>query len=227
MSTSTAVLTPDRLINAHDTGAARAWRALDDIVSSAEPAVVFASVVRLCAPLICDAATVAVRESDKDGYAIAWPPGGADVHVGLRHSSVVAKVGGTETDQHAAYYASLTLHFTRVAENTDQVMGQLIVERAAATIERERLTELLVRSRTNVNNLEFALSSMTSDQSFDLLRRVSQHTHRKLHDVALVVATTGAIDLPHGVTLFAQDPPTTQPTIGLRSSSELLDSNTS
>jgi len=244
MSTSTAVLNSEHLIKSRNTDLAGGLRALDNIVSSAEPAVVFASVVRLCAPLICDAATVAVGESDKDGYAIAWPRGAAEVHVGLPpHSSVVAKVDAVETDQHAAYYAILTLHFTRAAEDTDQILVQLIVERAAARIERERLTELLARGRANVDNLEFALSSsrqiaiamgilmgaykLTGDQAFDLLRRVSQHTHRKLHDIALDVATTGAVDLPNGVTLFAQNPPTTQSHVGHRPSTDLLDSNTS
>jgi hypothetical protein len=242
MSTSTAVLIPDHLMNTYDTGIAGTLRALDAIVSSAEPAVVFASVVRLCAPLICDAATVTIRESDKDGYAIAWPPDVAGVNLQIRQRSVVVGISGTKTEEHAGYHASLALYFTRAAESNDQLLGQFIVERAAARVEHERLTELLTRGQSNVDNLELALSSsreigiamgilmsthkIRSDQGFDLLRRVSQRTHRKLHDIALDVATTGAIDLPNGVTLLAQDPSTIPSHIGSRTFTGLLNTDT-
>jgi transcriptional regulator with GAF, ATPase, and Fis domain len=39
---------------------------------------------------------------------------------------------------------------------------------------------------------------LTRDQAFDLLRIASQHTHRKLRDIARDVADTGALDLPPG-----------------------------
>jgi AmiR/NasT family two-component response regulator len=37
---------------------------------------------------------------------------------------------------------------------------------------------------------------ITRQQAFDLLRIVSQHTHRKLYEIARDVADTGALDLP-------------------------------
>ncbi|MCW2523773.1 MAG: hypothetical protein JWO63_2108, partial [Frankiales bacterium] len=40
-----------------------------------------------------------------------------------------------------------------------------------------------------------ATYKVTEVQGFDLLRLASQHSHRKLHDVALDVADTGALDI--------------------------------
>jgi hypothetical protein len=41
-----------------------------------------------------------------------------------------------------------------------------------------------------------ATHKLTRDQAFDLLRIASQHTHRKLADIAVDVADTGTLDLP-------------------------------
>ncbi len=67
-------------------------------------------------------------------------------------------------------------------------------------------------SRNQVRSLEEALQSnreigiaigilmsrhrITQQQSFDLLRMASQHTHRKLRDIATDVAETGMLDYP-------------------------------
>jgi ANTAR domain len=68
------------------------------------------------------------------------------------------------------------------------------------------------RRRDKIHNLQKALASnrdigvamgvlmarhkITREQAFDLLRVASQHTHRKLSDIAAEVADTGALDLP-------------------------------
>lgn len=68
------------------------------------------------------------------------------------------------------------------------------------------------QSRNDVQNLEVALKTnreigiaigilmsrfhVTHQQGFDLLRMASQHTHRKLHDLAAEVAETGTLDFP-------------------------------
>ena len=47
--------------------------------------------------------------------------------------------------------------------------------------------------------LEVGLHKLTRDQAYDLLRIASQNTNRKLHEVALDVIDTGAVDVtPHG-----------------------------
>jgi len=40
---------------------------------------------------------------------------------------------------------------------------------------------------------------ITEDQAFQLLRLTSQHTHRKLAELANDVLDTGQLDLPHGL----------------------------
>lgn len=72
------------------------------------------------------------------------------------------------------------------------------------------------RSRDQVQNLQAALGSnreigvaigilmsrhrITQQQAFDLLRMASQHSQRKLRDIASDVAETGMLDFPPGVT---------------------------
>ncbi len=90
----------------------------------------------------------------------------------------------------------------------DLAEGLLLTTHAAQAVTAAHLRE-------HANNLERALSSnrdigtavgvlmgqhkLTRDQAFDLLRIASQNTNRKLHDVALDVIDTGAVDVtPHG-----------------------------
>ena len=43
--------------------------------------------------------------------------------------------------------------------------------------------------------------TLTDEQAFDLLSRVSQRTNRKLRTIALEVTQAGAIELPSGVAI--------------------------
>lgn len=45
-------------------------------------------------------------------------------------------------------------------------------------------------------------AKLTSDQAFDLLRRTSQHGHRKLNVVAREVVETGMLELSSEVRIF-------------------------
>ena len=95
-------------------------------------------------------------------------------------------------------------------DDHDLAEGLLLTTHAAQAVSAAHL-------RDRVENLERALSSnrdigtaigvliaqhkLTRDQAFDLLRIASQNTNRKLHDVALDVIETGAVDVtPHGRT---------------------------
>lgn len=90
----------------------------------------------------------------------------------------------------------------------DLAEGLLLTTHAAQALAAAQM-------RDRADNLERALSSnrdigtavgvliaqhkLTRDQAFDLLRIASQNTNRKLHDVALDVIDTGAVDVtPHG-----------------------------
>lgn len=91
---------------------------------------------------------------------------------------------------------------------TQVLIGQLLVERATAVVQRQRLlakNEHLQRALASNREIGAAMGilmiehKLTGDQAFDLLRRVSQHSHRKLAILAAEVAQTGTLELPPGV----------------------------
>lgn len=88
-----------------------------------------------------------------------------------------------------------------------------IEERRTTLVSQGRISALqadLDEAHTKIANLEIALHSarrigmamgilmaryqVTDEQAFDLLRRASQHLHRKLRDIAEDVIYTGALD---------------------------------
>jgi hypothetical protein len=98
---------------------------------------------------------------------------------------------------------------------THVLVGHLLVERAISLVQREQLV-------AKANNLNRALDSnreigaamgilmarhqLTSDQAFDLLRRASQRSHRKIVTIAADVIETGELELPAGVDVLPSCP---------------------
>jgi len=179
--------------------------ALDGLVASADPAVVFASLARVCVPAVCDVATVRIADA-------------VNLTHGLSGDSVFVPIGIPPIDGLERYQGVLQLRFDgRSPGATDAAVGRLVVDRALALIDRERAAVATARTLAQVNALERALDSsreigvamgivmarhtLTVDQSFDLLRRVSQRLNRKLREVALDVTRAGELDLPAGVTV--------------------------
>jgi len=204
-------------------------QALDGLVASAEPAVVFTSVARLCVPLFCDAAAAVLTTADQQAYTTRWPwsEAGPEDSALLReamagsqvvsHDAVLTPILGMSTEGVLDYQGVLTLTFhTTSPSPSHRLLARLVVERATAVIERERLADLVTAHRTRADNLGIALTSnrqigvaigilmanhkLTSDDAFDLLRRVSQRSHRKVHDLALEVIDTRMLELPAGHT---------------------------
>ena len=204
-------------------------QALDGLVTSAEPAVVFTSLARLCVPVLCDAATITVTTADQLAYQAKWPWNVANPEDSglirqamagrqvVSSDAVLTPILGRSTEGVPDYRGVLALYFhTAPPTPVHSVLAQLVVERAVAMIERERLTDIVTAQQAQAGNLSIALSTnrqiataigilmaghkLTSERAFDLLRRVSQHSHRKLHDIALDVIDTGALELPAGLT---------------------------
>jgi ANTAR domain len=207
-------------------------RALGGLVASAEPAVVFTDLTRLCVPLLCDAATATVLTADQQAYQTKWPWNAAEPEdfalVGkamagrqvISHNAVLTPIVGRSAEGIIDYQGVLALNFhTSSPSPSHGVLAQLVVERAVAVIERERLADVVTAQQVQVDNLRIALASnreigaavgilmasrkLTSEHAFDLLRRVSQHSHRKLRELALEVIDTGTIELPPSVTRTA------------------------
>jgi hypothetical protein len=138
----------------------------------------------------------------------------------ITDNAVFVPIAPTVAEGQADYRGVLILRFEASRpDHSHLLLGQLIVDRVLATITAERLTERQAAEAERAGHLETALITsreigmamgiimaqhkLTGDSAFDLLRRISQHSHRKLRDVALTVADTGAVDLPSGVTLVA------------------------
>ncbi len=77
--------------------------------------------------------------------------------------------------------------------------GSLAVAAANARDRAEHLTRALQNSREIgvAMGILMAAHKLTRAQAFDLLRMASQHTNRKLAAVAIDVADTGTLPLPH------------------------------
>jgi hypothetical protein len=214
MGDATPTITSGVAAVGSDTPLSGAMRAASSLACSAEPEVVFESLVRQCAPLVCQGATATVSRLDGRIYATSWPAGA--INRWPQSESVVTDFNGPASGDYAGFHGLVSLHFSHPDES-DPFVTQLLVERALAMVERARLVEAVASRQASVDHLERALGSnreigvavgilmvnhrLTDRQAFDLLSRVSQRTNRKLRVIALEVAQAGAIELPSGVTV--------------------------
>ena len=105
--------------------------------------------------------------------------------------------------------ASLNLYSTqRHAFGEDSAMiGSIFATHAAIALSRARSQEQsdnLRRAQESNREIGMAMGvlmsrhALTQSQAFDLLRIASQHSHRKLRDIAAEVVETGMLELPPG-----------------------------
>ncbi len=210
--TTTSLETQFSSPSAPDTPLAVVLESLVTLVESPEPAVVFSSLVRLCVPSICASASASILGSDQNVYAVSWPRM-AHEHADSRHGLVTTEFEAPETSDHPGYHGVFSLRFDS-PDHSHAFLARLLVERALATVERGRLTEVATRRERVAANLELALvsnrqisvavgivmarRSLTSEQAFEVLRTVSQSSNRKLRDIALEVAHGGDVALTDG-----------------------------
>jgi hypothetical protein len=122
------------------TSVATTMRTLTKIVASAEPAVVFTSLVRLCVPTICDAASVTICEDGGPTYGLSWPH---DFEAAESDEDcVLTSISGRASEFHSAYIGVLALSYSRRHVVGDSVVARLLVKRAVATIAQERFSDL-------------------------------------------------------------------------------------
>jgi hypothetical protein len=182
-------------------------RILDQLVAATEPTVTFASLANSCVPAVADECTVTVRD---EGGA-AWQhrqPAASPVAAGS--CQLIVEVRDEPCAGALGYTAEIGYRWHQeVVDDADRVIAKLLAERAVAMIRQQRLSEALAQELDKSHNLTEALATnrqigqaigilmasykLTSQQSFDLLRGVSQHTHRKLRDVADEVNQTGTL----------------------------------
>ena len=188
--------------------------AISQLPPSTDADEVFTAIAHAAVPLVCDTCTVRLIREREDAVHLEHPvrPEPADTSIVISIQPVAAEAG-------RGYSGSLTLGFRGPDPGDERrLLGQLLVELGVSIIERERL-------RSKAANLELALISnreigaaigilmmthkCTSDQAFDMLRRASQHTHRKLAALARDVTTTGVLETqPHPEPSTPQPQPT-------------------
>jgi hypothetical protein len=90
-------------------------------------------------------------------------------------------------------------------DDNDQIFGLLLATHGAlalTALNRGDTAAHLTRALESNREIGVAMGVLmtqhriTREQAFDLLRVASQHTHRKLADIAADVADTGTLDLP-------------------------------
>jgi hypothetical protein len=201
---------------------------MDQLLCSAEPAVVFSSVARLCVPILCDVVTVTIAEDGQQPYSIQWPsPAPRDsrsddgmAESGDWHERVFIPIRSRASEAADRFSGTLELRYDDYEPSPGQEMlALLMTERASAVIDQERLAARVRVQLARADNLELGMASnreigiaigivmgaykLTREQAFDLLRRVSQRVQRKVRDLALDVIDTGTIELPPGVAVIA------------------------
>jgi hypothetical protein len=162
--------------------------ALDGLVGSAEPGVVFTSLVRLCVPLCCDSCTISIIESDGAAYQLRWPHADAELDgpAGIeraepergpvprldpaRDQALDQVPGSYQLTEHAVlvpfadaaggYRGSMTWTFRRHRPTgTEALLAQLVLERAVGVVWREQLEASAASSAALAANLQVALAS--------------------------------------------------------------------
>jgi hypothetical protein len=133
-----------------------------------------------------------------------WPTFGPIAGERLGLQSVLSLRMLFENDQLAAGLNLYSRNCDAFAE-TSATVGRLLATHSALAIslvgaqqKADHLTKALDTNREigiAIGVLMFA-HKVTREQAFNLLRIVSQHSHRKLFDIARDVIDTGSIDLP-------------------------------
>jgi|GEM_PF-1935282 len=193
-----------------------------------DPLAVFKSLTRAVVPRVCDSSTVRLcvggrssqfshRVTSSNGHerAVGHPDGELDGG-GFGDDLVVVPIEPPPVEGQPGYRGVFTMRFYGLRPTlAHALLGQLLVEHAISLVQREQLA-------AKIANLQCALGSnreigaamgilmarhqLTAEQAFDLLRRTSQHGHRRIVAIAAEVIETGALDLPEGVDLLEHRP---------------------
>lgn len=210
-----------------DPSLAAVLHVLSHVTPSADPKQVLQSLARAAVPVLCDSATVVLEVEREQPLYFSHPgttAGGESVAISntaitdalgghrLTANSVTTPVESPSTEGQKGYRGTLVLSYHGYQPSSAQALiGHLLVLQANALVAHERMLD-------KAGHLERALASnreigsamgilmishkLTSEQAFDLLRRTSQHGHRKLSVVAREVVETGVLELPSGVRIF-------------------------
>ena len=107
-----------------------------------------------------------------------------------------------EDDAHVIAGLNMYSRTVGAFDDTSEAMANLLATHGAAAVARAtaeaKTRNLLVALKSSreigvAMGIIMAYEKVTRDQAFDLLRIASQHTHRKVADIAAEVAETGVL----------------------------------
>jgi hypothetical protein len=173
-------------------------RAVASIAASSDPGLVFEAAAHAAVPSLCDVCTVELVSGQAE-LRIEYP---ADAEP--TENSVVVPILAQPAAGARPYSGFLTLRFRGSRPNVQsRLAGELLVRRAVDIVERDRLLSKIANlERALVSNREIGVAigilmdthKCRQEQAFDMLRGVSQNSHRKLAAVAQDVMLTGVLE---------------------------------
>jgi len=196
--------------------------AVEQLVASPEPAVVLASLAAVCTPVIADECWgtlvqdgVAQPISPAAAGVLSEPPTPTPWAMPLAgEDRFTLTFGQSAWEQYPEFSGTMTWRWQDRDRPTssDKVIAGLLLDRAIVLVRAQRLEAAVAVERNKAAHLQLALATnreisqaigilmsaykLTSQQGFELLRTASQHTHRKLREVAAEVCVTGMLELP-------------------------------
>ena len=102
--------------------------------------------------------------------------------------------------------------YSRIPTESDSIIARLLVDRAIALIQHERLGEaaasadersaqlaletMTSRAISEATGIIMTTRNMTNVDAFDVLKKIGRHAGRNVYDIALEVVRAGALEQP-------------------------------
>jgi hypothetical protein len=202
--------------------------AISRIVPSDEPAVVLSSLARSSNPAFSDGCAIELSEGTAPGFRVCFPvageaglPAGAGSAPATASAPLAAVKCIITTFQAGSghgypSFAGIVVHSWAERDPTedDAVIARLLVDRALAIVQHERLAQAAARADGRAAKLAIDLITsriegeatgilmakhqVTRAEAASLLRQASHTRQRGLHEIAVGVVRAGDLDsLPH------------------------------
>jgi len=197
--------------------------AMRGLVPSAEPPVVLSSLARSCVPSFSDGCSVELSEGTDPLFRVSYPPQEEDGPAGgpwpcgdetgaePAAGSVVTTSFEVRASSGWPSYAGVIAHIwhSHVPAQSDSIIARLLVDRAIALVEHQRLAEgatsadersaqlaletMTARAIGEGTGIIMATRRMTSADALDALKKIGRREGRNVYEIALEVVRTGAL----------------------------------
>jgi ANTAR domain len=198
--------------------------AVGNIIPSDEPAVVLSSLARSSNPSFSDACAIELSEGTAAPFRVCFPmtgegeflasarpvPAAADAPPVVMNSIITTFQAGSGYGYPS--FAGIVVHSWAERDPTedDAIMARLLVDRALAVVQHERLAQAAARTDRRAAKLAIDLITsriegeatgilmakhqITQAKAASLLRQASQTRQRDLHEIAVGVVRAGDLD---------------------------------